>query len=300
MIAIVARGCGIRSGTRLQSGFPSRPVRPPCRSAHLLAGLTLCLIELAVGPAVLAQPASATGVTQPIRELKLGLPVPGRVEGMFVREGDRVRPGQVLMHLDRTLEDLEVRRRKLLLQDDSRLRELVAKERILSEQVAALRPLVEGGSAARKQLEDEELSLGSVIAERQALQAAKRREQVELDLAIETYERRNLRSPIDGVVTRIAHRLGESVAPNEASVHVVDVSRVRFLGAVPWQQASRLRAGSVVSVRVGQDDASRARPARLVFVAPVADPSSGLVEVIAEFDNPDGSVRPGVSGRMQF
>jgi hypothetical protein len=36
----------------------------------------------------------------------------------------------------------------------------------------------------------------------------------------------------------------------------------------------------------------------VVFVSPVADPSSGLLEVIAEFENFDGSVRPGISGRL--
>jgi multidrug efflux pump subunit AcrA (membrane-fusion protein) len=38
----------------------------------------------------------------------------------------------------------------------------------------------------------------------------------------------------------------------------------------------------------------------LVFVSPVTDPSSGLVEVIAEFDNADGVVRPGITGRLLF
>jgi multidrug efflux pump subunit AcrA (membrane-fusion protein) len=37
-----------------------------------------------------------------------------------------------------------------------------------------------------------------------------------------------------------------------------------------------------------------------VFVSPVTDAASGLVEVIAEFDNADGSVKPGVSGRLIF
>jgi hypothetical protein len=32
----------------------------------------------------------------------------------------------------------------------------------------------------------------------------------------------------------------------------------------------------------------------------VTDPASGLVEMIAEFDNPDGAVRPGVIGRLSF
>jgi multidrug efflux pump subunit AcrA (membrane-fusion protein) len=38
----------------------------------------------------------------------------------------------------------------------------------------------------------------------------------------------------------------------------------------------------------------------VVFVSPVADPLSGLVELVAEFDNADGSVRPGVAGRIHY
>ncbi len=240
------------------------------------------------------------GITQAQRDLKLGLPVAGRVEGLFVREGDRVKVGQVLLHLDRTLEELEVRRRQLQLRDESRLAELRGRERVLSEQVANLRPLVEAGSAPRKQLEDEELALGAVAGERRGLEAAKQREQVELELAVETFERRHLRSPIDGVVTKILHRPGESVSPNEVTMHVVDVGKVRFLGTMPWQSASRLRPGASVSLRIGAEDGGRARQGRVVFVAPVADPASGLVEVIAEFDNADGSVRPGVSARIAY
>jgi hypothetical protein len=33
-------------------------------------------------------------------------------------------------------------------------------------------------------------------------------------------------------------------------------------------------------------------------VSPIADPASGLVEVIAEFANTDGSIWPGTAGRL--
>ena len=37
---------------------------------------------------------------------------------------------------------------------------------------------------------------------------------------------------------------------------------------------------------------------RIIFVSPVVDPASGLLTVKAEFENPDGAVRPGVAGSM--
>jgi multidrug efflux pump subunit AcrA (membrane-fusion protein) len=61
-----------------------------------------------------------------------------------------------------------------------------------------------------------------------------------------------------------------------------------------------LEVGASVKIVLGHEVVVRQRIAEVVFVSPVTDPSSGLVEVISEFDNPDGSVRPGITGRMLF
>lgn len=286
------------------------PARPCAAAPGGLRGLALACI-CSLSPLMLqAQPApaqasaaaalqGAPGITQALREARLSMPVAGRVEGLFVREGAQVRAGEVLLHLDRNLESLEVQRRRLLLQDQARLLDLRNRERLLREQVAALAPLVAAGGVSRKQIEDETLALGTVVAERQALEESKQREQIELDLAQEAYERRHLRAPIGGIVTRLEVRLGESVAPHEPVVTVVDVSRVRFVGTVPAADGSRLRKGRQVSLLLGADGAQR-RTAQLVYIAPTADASSGLIEVMAEFDNADGSVRPGISGRLLY
>jgi RND family efflux transporter MFP subunit len=244
--------------------------------------------------------APALGVTQALKDVKLSMTVAGRVDGVLVKEGQRVRKGQVLLYLDRTTEELEVRRRRLLLEDSSRLHELRAKEKTLNEQVAALKPLLASGGVSRKQLEDEELVLGAVIAERKMIESGKQREQVELELATESYERRHLRSPIQGVVSKVMPRIGESIAPHDPVVQVVDISRVRFVGNIPAKLGAGLQAGSKVRIRLGAEDNGLMREARVVFVSPVTDPASGLVEVIAEFDNADGSVRPGITGRLLF
>ncbi len=243
---------------------------------------------------------AAVGVTQALRDVKLSMTVAGRIDGVFVREGSRVRQGQLLMHLDRTLEELEVQRRRLLVEDNARLQELQQKEKILIEQVNALQPLLANGGVSRKQGEDEVMALGSVSAERKAIEAMKVREGVELALAQEAFERRHLRSPIDGVITKVALRVGESVGPHEAVITVVDISRVRFIGTVPARAGLSLKPGSTVKIELGQDTQSKTRSAKVVFVSPITDPSSGLIELIAEFDNADGSIRPGISGRLLF
>jgi RND family efflux transporter MFP subunit len=242
----------------------------------------------------------APGVTQALKDVKLSVTVAGRIEVLAVREGSVVREGDLLLHLDRRLEELEVRRRALLVQDRERINELLQKEKILSGQVESLRPLLATGGVSRKQLEDEEIALSGVSSERRALEAAKEREVVELLLAREAYERRHLRAPISGTVTKVVAREGESIGPSEPVITLVDTSRVRFIAAVPASVGHRLRVGVSVRVELGHEGSVTIRPARLVFVSPVTDPSSGLVEAIAEFDNSDGAIRPGITGRMLF
>lgn len=284
-------------------------MKTPTCLARCLAHLVVSTLPLLAGlgaqaqtpvPATTAAVLSAAGVTQALRDVKLSTTVAGRIDGMMVREGSRVRQGQLLMHLDRSLEELEVQRRRVLFEDRSRLEELKQKEKILMEQVASLRPLLAAGGVSRKQAEDEEMALGAVVAERKALEASKERERVELAQAQDAYERRHLRSPIDGVITKVALHVGESVGPHEPLVSVVDTRRVRFMGTVPARTGTKLQVGATVKIELVQDGQPRSRLAKVVFVSPVTDPSSGLIEVIAEFENADGSVRPGISGRMLF
>jgi RND family efflux transporter MFP subunit len=259
------------------------------------------MLVLLLGPAAIAslpEEIPAPGVTQALREVRLSMTAAGRVEGLFVKEGDRVRKGDLLIHLDRTSEELEVQRRRLMLEDIARLEELRLREKTLTEQVISARDLFNSGGLSRKQLEDEELAMRAVIAERQMLEVAKRRESVELGLSQEAYERRHLRAPFDGVITKVGYRVGESVAPHEPVIVLVDVSRVRFMSAVAPAAAMKLKNGQSIVIALGLGSMTTNRRARVVFVAPTADPSSGLIEVIAEFDNANGSVRPGVTGHL--
>lgn len=273
------------------------------RLKRILIALTLPMLGLVIaGPAhaMLPEEIPAPGVTQALREVKLSLTVAGRVEGLFVKEGDRVRRGDLLVHLDRTAEDLEVKRRRLMLEDQSRLEELRQKEKTLIDQVGSARELFKAGGLSRKQLEDEELAMRAVIAERQMLEVTKKREEVEVGLSQEAFERRHLRAPFDGVVTKVGYRVGESVAAHEPVVVLVDVSKVRFMSAVAPVAAARIRHGQSIVVQLGIGTQTIDRKARVVFVAPTTDPSSGLIEVISEFDNFDGSVKPGITGRLML
>ena len=152
--------------------------------------LTLGVVTAMTGsPALQAQAVQpvSLGITQALKEVKLGMTVAGRVDAILAHEGMRVRKGDLLLHLDRSLEELEVRRREVMLEDVAKLEELRVREQMLTEQVNYARLLLESGGVSRKQVEDEELALQAAIAERKAIEYAKRREKVELELAREAY-----------------------------------------------------------------------------------------------------------------
>ena len=56
-----------------------------------------------------------------------------------------------------------LQRRRLLLQDRARIDELKQKEKVLQQQIESLQPLLVSGGVSRKQYDDEEIALGSVM-----------------------------------------------------------------------------------------------------------------------------------------
>src|SRR5262245_26011961 len=61
-----------------------------------------------------SEPISAPGITEPFLDVTLSAPVPGIVTARKFKEGDFIQEGQVLLELDKRLEELEVDRRKLV------------------------------------------------------------------------------------------------------------------------------------------------------------------------------------------
>jgi cobalt-zinc-cadmium efflux system membrane fusion protein len=98
--------------------------------------------------------------------------------------------------------------------------------------------LVDLGVSARKDLEQANADLAKAKAD---VVAARRL----VELAV-------MRSPIDGVVTRMAATMGASADPNQPLVEIADPSEVDILLSMQPVDAARVRAGSPVTLYTGQ------------------------------------------------
>lgn len=262
-----------------------------------VALFSLALFLWGAAPGYAKEPLSVSGVTEPIRDVTLSATLVGTVSAIFVKEGMSVQAGAAILELDRKLEDFEVQRRKLIWESKAELEAAVARVTTLKSLLESTRGLFNStGSVSKEELEKLELEYNIAVAEQKRLDSAEERERIEYEMARETFRKRSLISPIQGTVIKLFLDEGETCQEKQPLAQVVDTSRGVLVCNVEEAVGRTLRKGESVDLRIKAGSGTVARKGMVVFVSPVVDPASGLLEVKAEFDNQDGSVRPGVAG----
>lgn len=234
------------------------------------------------------------GLVHAQADVQLSVPVAGLVRRVYASPGQSVVAGDVLLELESDLQALELRRRKIILADESELSAAV--ERLAG--VSQLLRMAEDVAVNSMSLSKEEmlkLQLERVSAEARLnqLRAQKARERIEADQAQADFELRRLRSPGSGIVVEVSVDAGEWAKPGDAVIRLVDVASVEVRVNLPQPIASGLRIGMRVLARfeAGLQGAQATGVVR--FISPTADGASGLIEVRALFPNLRGSLRPG-------
>jgi RND family efflux transporter MFP subunit len=242
---------------------------------------------------------SISGVTEAIKDVTLSLSVAGTVSAIFVKEGSTVKRGQIILELDKKLEELEVARRKLIWESKTEL--VAAKARVLTmkSKLESTQKLFETTrSVSREELEEKELEHKLAVAEKDQLEIEEQRQRIEYEMALETLKKRRLVSPISGIVIKLFLDKGESSEPEQPLVHVVDTSRCLLVSNMEEPLGRTLKKGQAVTMSIRTGSKSITKKGTVAFVSPIVDPASGLLEVKAAFSNQDGAVRPGVEGFM--
>ena len=222
-----------------------------------------------------AEPGWHPGITEPIQDVTMAFPVVGVVGARPVAEGASVTNGQVVIELDKQLEQLDVERKRLT-------RDLASSE---LERLNSL--------AQRNAISVSREELGKKKAEFDVAR-------VDLELASAVLRRRQLLAPFDGQVALFHKDVGEKCEEQQPVVRVVNTRRCLLVANVEPRLATGLRLGQRVPVEVVVGDASLPREATVTYVSPVVDAASGLLRIKAEFDNADGKVRPGVPGQIRL
>jgi len=236
-----------------------------------LAGIALLASWQLLG----ADPTWITGVTEPIKDVTLAFPIVGVVGARPLEEGATVRKDQVVIELDKQLEELDLERKRLA-------RELAASE------LERLKSLAQRNAIS--------VSKEEIEKKRSEFEITK----VDHELAAAVLKRRQLLSPIDGQVAQFYKDVGEKCEDQQPVVRIVDTRRCHLVANLEPSLAQSLRLNQKVRVEVLVGESPVTVEATLIYLSPVADAASGLLRIKALFENPEGRIRPGVAGRIRI
>jgi len=108
-----------------------------------------------------------------------------------------------------------------------------------------------------------------------------------------------IRSPLAGIVIERHATTGEVVSEGSSLFMVSDLSRVWIVGRVYEQDVAAARVGAPAVVSL-QAYPGKSWPGEVSYVSHTLDPHSRTLDIRVELDNPDGTLRPGLFGRISL
>ena len=234
--------------------------------------LTIRSNALASGPVV-------TGSIQPERKADLRAEVSAVVMQVLKENGDVVRRGDVLVRLDQTS-----------IQDNLRSAEDNARNAVQSldqaeRNLQRLKTLRASGMTSLQALDDAEVRRNGAQSE---LSASNARAVV----ARQQLERTIVRAPFDGVVGDRKVSAGDTASIGKELLKVIDPTSMRFAGRVSADKISEVSVGQSVSFRINGYAGQEFR-GKVTRVDPTANDVTRQVEVLVSFTD---ATRPKVSG----
>lgn len=211
-----------------------------------------------------------TGSVTPVRLARLASPAEGPVVSVTVREGDRVKAGEILLSIGRKqgIDALIVS-----LQEDLKKEE---------ENLARIRKLVDSDAIPGEQIDQARTAYEKVRA--QVVQAE------------ENARDYTITAPWDGVVSHVLVKEGEFVSPRSALIEIFDPSSLVINAAVPEKHAAGFTVGLQVDVSLDAYP-SDVFKGRIDRVYPYLDPQLRTRTIEIVIDKPVQLI-PGMFARL--
>lgn len=228
----------------------------------------------------------------PAQVVEVGSPVSGVLNEVLVHRGDLVEKGQVLASLDSTLEQATVD----LLRTRADSMELVE---TYAEQLEMLDRRINRIQTLRDRQVATEDAVDQLRAEYLSAQALLNEASLGREVAVKELARaeaamrlREIRSPIDGIVSERALAPGEYIGEDDHLVQIVQLSPLHIEAFLPVDKFGQIAPGDRAQVRPAPP-LEGSYEAEVRVVDRVFDAASGTFGVRLELSNPDGRLPGG-------
>ncbi len=227
-----------------------------------------------------------SGTLQPLRQAIVKSKVPGEVRQITVREGETVRPGQVLVRLDTA--DLDARVAERLGALESARAQLALAEKTRAMNVKLLNEKFISQNAFDNSESSQHVWQGNVKSA-----------EAQLQLARNALKDAEVVAPLAGIVAKRHVQPGEKVQLDAPLVTVVDLREMELQALVPAVDVPEIRIGMPVELVV-DGFGERRFTGRVQRINPSTEPNTRAILVYVELPNPDAALRSGMfaNGRI--
>ncbi len=213
----------------------------------------------------------AIGTASAAMGVDVAVEVGGVVQSIPFTANEEVRKGQLLLQIDDAVE-----RADLLAAEAAVARDQQTFDRTLS--------LSERGVTSAQALDE-------AIAALESSRSVLARVQAVID-------QKAIEAPFDGTIGIPRVEIGQYVQPGTVIATLQNIQRMKVDFTVPEQLVGQISLGQPVSV--GAELGALSYAGRITGIDPKVDPTSRLVSVQAELDNPEGGLRPGQFVRVRI
>lgn len=226
-----------------------------------------------VKPLTIAQGLAISGPLKAVNSAFVKARVAGELQGLTVREGDRVQAGQIIARVDST--EFVARVRQAQQQAESAKAQVDIAKRGFDNN----RSLVDQGFISKTALESSQASLSAAQATYQAAQAG-------ADVATKSLNDTVLRAPISGLIAQRLSQPGERVAVDARIVEIVDLSRLELEASLSASDSMAVQLGQSAQLTV--EGAAKPIMAKVTRINPSAVAGSRSVLAYLALASSDG------------
>ena len=250
-----------------------------------------------------------------IEEAEVPAQEAGVITAVTVREGQRVKQGELLAQIDdqvpklaadaakakyditheKATNDVKIRyAQKALEVSEAEFRRSTESIEKFAKSVSQSQLDVEKLTVQKNRLESEQADHEQAVAVLEM-----RAQENELNAAKAQIARRRVAAPFDGTIVQVYVRKGEWAEPGQKALRIVSTDRLKAEGFVRAQDAAAAAPGKPVELLIDMGGTPKTFKGKIVFVSPEVDPITGQVRVWAEIDNRNGQLRPGQGGENE-
>jgi len=222
----------------------------------------------------------ASGELQPINRLVIRAKTGGKILNLAVREGERVKAGDVILRFE--TDDL----RSTLLQRESDRDAAEAELTLAMQALNRVEQLAAKNVTSKEQLETARSDVTANTSKVQSLSA-------QVDIARVALRDAEVTAPFDGVVASRAVEAGSRVSADAELLTVVDTSALEAKVLVSTRDIPRISVDQVAELQIDGLEGQTVRGA-VVRINPIADSGTRFVPVYLQIPNHDGKLWGGM------